>query len=200
MNKEEHMKKFFIILIIISTLVACGKNQNTTENQNDKNKTNVKESTQISVPESKKLTFNEFNFDTIDIDGNRIKSSDFYKDSKINALIIWATYGNDCKDTLVSINNLSKNYDEKDLKVSAFILDTSADTSTNIEEAQNIIKENNLNFKNLLPNPTTEDALKTVEKIPLLLIMDSQGKILNAYEGNLSQEVMQKIIDDHLKK
>ena len=30
--------------------------------------------------------------------------------------------------------------------------------------------------------------------------MDSQGKILNAYEGNLSQEVMQKIIDDHLKK
>lgn len=194
------MKKFFIILIIISTLVACGKNRNTTENQNDKNKTNVKESTQISVPESKKLTFNEFNFDTIDIDGNRIKSSDFYKDSKINALIIWATYGNDCKDTLVSINNLSKNYDEKDLKVSAFILDTSADTSTNIEEAQNIIKENNLNFKNLLPNPTTEDALKTVEKIPLLLIMDSQGKILNAYEGNLSQEVMQKIIDDHLKK
>lgn len=194
------MKKFFIILIIISTLVACGKNQNTTENQNDKNKTNVKESTQISVPESKKLTFNEFNFDTIDIDGNRIKSNDFYKDSKINALIIWATYGNDCKDTLVSINNLSKNYDEKDLKVSAFILDTSADTSTNIEEAQNIIKENNLNFKNLLPNPTTEDTLKTVEKIPLLLIMDSQGKILNAYEGNLSQEVMQKIIDDHLKK
>lgn len=194
------MKKFFIILIIISTLVACGKNQNTTENQNDKNKTNVKESTQISVPESKKLTFNEFNFDTIDIDGNRIKSNDFYKDSKINALIIWATYGNDCKDTLVSINNLSKNYDEKDLKVSAFILDTSTDTSTNIEEAQNIIKENNLNFKNLLPNPTTEDALKTVEKIPLLLIMDSQGKILNAYEGNLSQEVMQKIIDDHLKK
>lgn len=194
------MKKFFIILIIISTLVACGKNQNTTENQNDKNKTNVKESTQISVPESKKLTFNKFNFDTIDIDGNRIKSNDFYKDSKINALIIWATYGNDCKDTLVSINNLSKNYDEKDLKVSAFILDTSADTSTNIEEAQNIIKENNLNFKNLLPNPTTEDALKTVEKIPLLLIMDSQGKILNAYEGNLSQEVMQKIIDDHLKK
>lgn len=194
------MKKFFIILIIISTLIACGKNQNTTENQNDKNKTNVKESTQISVPESKKLTFNEFNFDTIDIDGNRIKSNDFYKDSKINALIIWATYGNDCKDTLVSINNLSKNYDEKDLKVSAFILDTSADTSTNIEEAQNIIKENNLNFKNLLPNPTTEDALKTVEKIPLLLIMDSQGKILNAYEGNLSQEVMQKIIDDHLKK
>lgn len=194
------MKKFFIILIIISTLVACGKNQNTTENQNDKNKTHVKESTQISVPESKKLTFNEFNFDTIDIDGNRIKSNDFYKDSKINALIIWATYGNDCKDTLVSINNLSKNYDEKDLKVSAFILDTSADTSTNIEEAQNIIKENNLNFKNLLPNPTTEDALKTVEKIPLLLIMDSQGKILNAYEGNLSQEVMQKIIDDHLKK
>lgn len=194
------MKKFFIILIIISTLVACGKNQNTTENQNDKNKTNVKESTQISVPESKKLTFNEFNFDTIDIDGNRIKSSDFYKNSKINALIIWATYGNDCKDTLVSINNLSKNFDEKDLKVSAFILDTSADTSTNIEEAQNIIKENNLNFKNLLPNPTTEDALKTVEKIPLLLIMDSQGKILNAYEGNLSQEVMQKIIDDHLKK
>lgn len=194
------MKKFFIILIIISTLVACGKNQNTTENQNDKNKTNVKESTQISVPESKKLTFNEFNFDTIDIDGNRIKSSDFYKDSKINALIIWATYGNDCKDTLVSINNLSKNYDEKDLKVSAFILDTSADTSTNIEEAKNIIKENNLNFKNLLPNPTTEDALKTVEKIPLLLIMDSQGKILNAYEGNLSQEVMQKTIDDHLKK
>lgn len=194
------MKKFFIILIIISTLVACGKNQNTTENQNDKNKTNVKESTQISVPESKKLTFNEFNFDTIDIDGNRIKSNDFYKDSKINALIIWATYGNDCKDTLVSINNLSKNYDEKDLKVSAFILDTSADTSTNIEEAQNIIKENNLNFKNLLPNPTTEDALKTVEKIPLLLIMDSQGKILNAYEGNLSQEVMQKIIYDHLKK
>lgn len=194
------MKKFFIILIIISTLVACGKNQNTTENQNDKNKTHVKESTQISVPESKKLTFNEFNFDTIDIDGNRIKSNDFYKDSKINALIIWATYGNDCKDTLVSINNLSKNYDEKDLKVSAFILDTSADTSTNIEEAQNIIKENNLNFKNLLPNPTTEDALKTVEKIPLLLIMDSQGKILNAYEGNLSQEVMQKIIDEHLKK
>lgn len=194
------MKKFFIILIIISTLVACGKNQNTTENQNDKNKTNVKESTQISVPESKKLTFNEFNFDTIDIDGNRMKSNDFYKDSKINALIIWATYGNDCKDTLVSINNLSKNYDEKDLKVSAFILDTSADTSTNIEEAQNIIKENNLNFKNLLPNPTTEDALKTIEKIPLLLIMDSQGKILNAYEGNLSQEVMQKIIDDHLKK
>lgn len=194
------MKKFFIILIIISTLIACGKNQNTTENQNDKNKTNVKESTQISVPESKKLTFNEFNFDTIDIDGNRIKSNDFYKDSKINALIIWATYGNDCKDTLVSINNLSKNYDEKDLKVSAFILDTSADTSTNIEEAQNIIKENNLNFKNLLPNPTTEDALKTVEKIPLLLIMDSQGKILNAYEGNLSQEVMQKIIDDYLKK
>lgn len=194
------MKKFFIILIIISTLVACGKNQNTTKNQNDKNKTNVKESTQISVPESKKLTFNEFNFDTIDIDGNRIKSSDFYKNSKINALIIWATYGNDCKDTLVSINNLSKNYDEKDLKVSAFILDTSADTSTNIEEAQNIIKENNLNFKNLLPNPTTEDALKTIEKIPLLLIMDSQGKILNAYEENLSQEVMQKIIDDHLKK
>lgn len=194
------MKKFFIILIIISTLVACGKNQNTTENQNDKNKTHVKESTQISVPESKKLTFNEFNFDTIDIDGNRIKSNDFYKDSKINALIIWATYGNDCKDTLVSINNLSKNYDEKDLKVSAFILDTSADTSTNIEEAQNILKENNLDFKNLLPNPTTEDALKTVEKIPLLLIMDSQGKILNAYEGNLSQEVMQKIIDDHLKK
>lgn len=194
------MKKFFIILIIISTLVACGKNQNTTDNQKDKNKTNIKQSTQISVPESKKLTFNEFNFDTIDIDGNRIKSNDFYKDSKINALIIWATYGNDCKDTLVSINNLSKNYDEKDLKVSAFILDTSADTSTNIEEAQNIIKENNLNFKNLLPNPTTEDALKTVEKIPLLLIMDSQGKILNAYEGNLSQEVMQKIIDDHLKK
>lgn len=78
------MKKLFKVLILFAvalTLFACNKKNNPTDNTN---KGEEKEKTTASAIELDKMPIENFEFHTIDIvNGNTVKSEDFYKEKQL---------------------------------------------------------------------------------------------------------------------
>lgn len=191
------MKKLLIFVLILISFTSCSKKENISNENKENNKANI-EIQEENMPKEKILAFNEFKFDTIDTKGNRLSSDDAYKNSKINLIYIWATYCEECKDNLGAIEDLKDSFSAEDLNSLSFILDTSINSSTNIDTAEEILKKENITFTSLIPNPTTEDSLSKVETVPLTIFVDGSGKILKSYEGILSKDQLETTINSLL--
>lgn len=193
------MKKIFKILILFAlalTLFACNKKNN----PGDTNKVEENEKTTATAIELEKMPIENFDFQTMDIlEGNVIKSEEFYKEKPLTLVNVWGTFCGPCKEEMP---DLAKLYDEYKDKVNflGVVVDTNVSMDTNVGEAQQIIKDSGVNYKNIMPNPTTEDTLVNITAMPTTFFVNSEGKVLGGFVGKADKDSLKATIDKLLEE
>lgn len=193
------MKKIFKILILFAlalTLFACNKKNN----PGDTNKVEEKEKTTATAIDLEKMPIENFDFQTMDIlDGNVIKSEEFYKEKPLTLVNVWGTFCGPCKEEMPDLAKLYDEYKDK-MNFLGVVVDTNVSMDTNVEEAQQIIKDSGVNYKNIMPNPTTEDTLVNITAMPTTFFVNSDGKVLGGFVGKADKDSLKATIDKILEE
>lgn len=193
------MKKLFKILILFTlalTLFACGKKNNPAET----NKVDENEKTTANAMELSDMPIDNFDFQTMDImDGNVIKSEEFYKEKPLTLVNVWGTFCGPCKEEMPDLGKLYEDYKDK-VNFLGVVVDTNVSMDTNVEEAQQIIKDSGVNYKNIMPNPTTEDTLVNITAMPTTFFVNSEGKVLGGFVGKADKDSLAATIDKLLEE
>lgn len=188
------MKKLFKILILFTlalTLFACGKKNNPAET----NKVDENEKTTAAAMELSDMPIDNFNFQTMDImDGSVIKSEEFYKEKSLTLVNVWGTFCGPCKEEMPDLAKLYEDYKNK-VNFLGVVVDTNVSMDTNVEEAQQIIKDSGVNYKNIMPNPTTEDTLVNITAMPTTFFVNSEGKVLGGFVGQADKDSLAATLD-----
>lgn len=193
------MKKIFKILILFAlalTLFACNKKNN----PGDTNKVEEKEKTTATAIDLEKMPIENFDFQTMDIlDGNVIKSEEFYKEKPLTLVNVWGTFCGPCKEEMPDLAKLYDEYKDK-MNFLGVVVDTNVSMDTNVGEAQQIIKDSGVNYKNIMPNPTTEDTLVNITAMPTTFFVNSDGKVLGGFVGKADKDSLKVTIDKILEE
>lgn len=193
------MKKLFKILILFTlalTLFACGKKNNPAET----NKVDENEKTTAAAMELSDMPIDNFNFQTMDImDGSVIKSEEFYKEKSLTLVNVWGTFCGPCKEEMPDLAKLYEDYKDK-VNFLGVVVDTNVSMDTNVEEAQQIIKDSGVNYKNIMPNPTTEDTLVNITAMPTTFFINSEGKVIGGFVGKADKDSLAATIDKLLEE
>ena len=193
------MKNIFKILILFAlalTLFACNKKNN----PGDTNKVGEKEKTTATAIELEKMPIENFDFQTMDIlDGNVIKSEEFYKEKPLTLVNVWGTFCGPCKEEMPDLAKLYDEYKDK-MNFLGVVVDTNVSMDTNVGEAQQIIKDSGVNYKNIMPNPTTEDTLVNITAMPTTFFVNSEGKVLGGFVGKADKDSLKATIDKLLEE
>ena len=193
------MKKLFKILILFAlalTLFACGKKNNPAET----NKVDENEKTTAAGMELSDMPIDNFDFQTLDImDGNVIKSEEFYKEKPLTLVNVWGTFCGRCKEEMPDLGKLYEDYKDR-VNFLGVVVDTNVSMDTNVEEAQQIIKDSGVNYKNIMPNPTTEDTLVNITAMPTTFFVNSEGKVLGGFVGKADKDSLAATIDKLLEE
>lgn len=193
------MKKIFKILILFAlalSLFACNKKNN----PGDTNKVEEKEKTTATAIELEKMPIENFDFQTMDIlDGNVIKSEEFYKEKPLTLVNVWGTFCGPCKEEMPDLAKLYDEYKDK-MNFLGVVVDTNVSMDTNVGEAQQIIKDSGVNYKNIMPNPTTEDTLVNITAMPTTFFVNGDGKVLGGFVGKADKDSLKATIDKILEE
>lgn len=129
-------------------------------------------------------------FSLKDMNGKTVRLSD-YK-GKVVLLEFWATWCPPCRASVPGLEKLHKEYKDKGVVLLAVSMDEGGD-----EEVRSYIRESGITYTVL--KGTEEVAVQyQVRSIPLLLVLNKEGKISKRYIGMGSDEDLEKDIKTYL--
>lgn len=126
-------------------------------------------------------------FSLINLEGEEV-SLDDYKGKKI-LLNFWATWCPPCKAEMPDMEELYKEYKEKDFVVLAVNMTYSEESQENVVA---FVDDNQLTFPVLMDKRGEVGSLYNVNAFPTSYFIDSDGVIRNKVIGSLSKENMYK--------
>ncbi|MGE5809715.1 MAG: peroxiredoxin family protein [Nitrospirota bacterium] len=121
-----------------------------------------------------------------DLNGNKVKLSD-YK-GKVVLLEFWATWCPPCRASIPGIEKLHETYKNKGLAVLAVSLDEGG-----WDTVKSFVQKNGITYLVLRGNEEVAEKYQ-VRTIPLILILDKDGKISKRYLGFGNEEDLEKDI------
>ncbi|HEY6011119.1 MAG TPA: TlpA disulfide reductase family protein [Nitrospirota bacterium] len=163
------MKKVTIILVlVIAALIECTSNNN----------------------KSGHSTSTTTDFTLEDINGHPVSLSD-YK-GKVVVLEFWATWCPPCRASVPGLIKLNTAYKDKGLVVLAVSMDEGG-----WDDVKSFVRQNGINYSVL---KGTEDVAVQyqVRTIPMLLVLNKEGKISKQYLGFGNDEELEKDIKAYL--
>ena len=66
---------------------------------------------------------------------------------------------------------------------------------TNVQEAQQILKNAGVNYTNIMPNSTTENTLVNITAMPTTFFVTSEGKVLGGFVGQADKDSLAATLD-----
>jgi thiol-disulfide isomerase/thioredoxin len=125
-----------------------------------------------------------------DMSGKTLRLSDFK--GKVVLLEFWATWCPPCRASAPGLEKLYKAYKDKGLVLLAVSMDEGG-----WDEVKSFIRENGITYTVL--KGTEDVAVKyQVRTIPLMLVLNKEGKISKRYLGMGSDEELEKDIKSYL--
>ena len=126
-----------------------------------------------SVPGSI-LVGSTLDFETVDVDGNPVRSIDLFRKNKITMINFWTTTCINCRNEMADLVEINKRLAEKN----AAIIGVCLDADTEPEACREIVEEYKIDFPTLLPFFGAEEALD-IRAFPTSYFVDSEGTILS---------------------
>ena len=139
------------------------------------------------------LNDERISFETTDLNGNTVKSGEFFAPYKVTMLNIWSTTCSVCLTEIPVLQEMNKQYQAEGAQIVGLLYD--ADNPDALKEAKNFLSEYGIDYINLAAN----DALKNIfptQSFPMTYYFDSEGRMigepviganLKKYEKNLKE-------------
>ena len=122
-----------------------------------------------------------------DMNGKNVRLSDYR--GKVVLLEFWATWCPPCRASIPGIERISKAYKDKGLVVLAVSLDEGG-----WDSVKSFISNNGMTYTVLKGNDEVSASYQ-VRTIPMLLIVDKEGRISKRYLGFGNEDDLEKDID-----
>ena len=141
----------------------------------------------------------EVTFETTDLDGNPVNSTQLFSQNKVTMINIWATFCGPCIEEMPELEKLNKEFSEKGGAVVGLVDDVPVDNNAYLKEAQTIVKDTGVTYVNLRAWDGYQDVLSSVGT-PTTYFVDSQGKIIGepilGASVNKYKEQMEKYLSE----
>ena len=139
-------------------------------------------------------------FETTDLDGNKINSADIFSKNKITMINLWGTYCGPCINEMPDLETLSKRLEEKGCGIIGIVIDIAGSNDTShIEAAKAIIRDTGVTYLNMLPFSGI-DSMMPAEFIPTTYFVDQEGNIVGSPAvGARGADDYEALIDQLLK-
>ena len=145
------------------------------------------------VDPDKSLVGQVIDFESVDLDGNAVKSADLFKDNKITMVNLWGTWCHYCLGEMAELAKLHTRLQEKGcgivgVEYEQMPIDMVADT------ARQIISDNGITYPNVIV-PGDNAILNNVAGYPTTFLVDSTGRILTYPISGAAVELYEPTID-----
>ncbi len=120
------------------------------------------------------LVGSTLDFETEDLDGNKVKGSDIFAKNKITMINFWTTWCGNCLNEMADLVEINKRLAEKDVEIIGICIDA----DTKLEACKAIVEEYKIDFPILLPFEGLEYVLE-IPGFPTSYFVDSEGTILS---------------------
>lgn len=158
------MKKIFAALIAAAILFTIFGDDSTADNENTSN------SAQASPVEKNIQTFN-----TVTLDGDTVTEKIFAA-KKITVVNIWGTFCPPCIEEMPELGEMARNLPDN-AQIIGFVIDAS-ERFTEIQQAQEILREANADFVNIIPDENLTKFMANVEAVPTTIFVNSKGEVV----------------------
>lgn len=130
-------------------------------------------------------------FTVIDMEGNEVSLSDFK--GKPVVINFWATWCKPCTSELAAFNTLYGEYKDN---VSFLMVNLTDGVSETVDGVKAFVLENGYSFPVFFDTEQNAAYAYSIYSIPRTVFVDAQGNIKNAYMGAMSEELIEKYIED----
>ena len=142
-------------------------------------------------------------FESVDLDGNVVKSADLFKDNKITMVNVWGTWCINCMNEMGELAEIHKRMQEKGCGIVG--VEYERDTMDNVaDNARKVFADNGVTYPNVWM-PEDNPVFEKVNGYPFSLFVDSEGRILtypikgaavNDYEPTFEKLLAGEAIED----
>lgn len=143
-------------------------------------------------------------FTTKTIDGEDV-NEDIFKGNKLTMVNVWGTFCDPCIYEMPFIEQLSKDYADKGLKVIGIVEDTydflkKENNPDKLKKAENIVAQTGATYPILLPSDSLNKVrLNTINTFPSTFFLNEEGELITAaFLGSRSYEQWAAIVDSIL--
>ena len=115
-------------------------------------------------------------FETIDLNGNQVKSEELFSQNKVTMINIWATTCGPCIEEMAELEEMNKEFQAKGGAVVGLVDDVWVSDTRYLDEAQSIVEDAGVTYTNLCAWDGYSDVLEAVGT-PTTYFVDSQGNL-----------------------
>ena len=115
-------------------------------------------------------------FESVDLDGNPVRSSDLFRENKITMVNLWGTWCINCLNEMNELAELDRRFREKGCGIVGVEFENEPIEDV-ADLARKVFQENGITYPNVIW-PENDPVLSDIRRYPTTLFVDSEGKIL----------------------
>ena len=116
-------------------------------------------------------------FETVDLNGNPVKSENLFAQNKVTMINIWATTCGPCINEMAELEEMNKEFKEKGGAIVGLVDDVWVDNMKYLDEAKSIIEATGVTYTNLCAWDGYQNELEAVGT-PTTYFVNSHGEII----------------------
>ena len=141
-------------------------------------------------------------FETTDIDGNAVSSTDLFKDNKITMVNVWGTWCHNCVGEMEELAEIHARLQEKGCGIVGLEYEQKP-IDTMVDEIHAFLEEKGVNYPNVIM-PMDNEIINGITGFPTTFFVDSEGTLLtlpisaamvDAYESTVDQLLAGEAVD-----
>ncbi len=138
-------------------------------------------------------------FETIDLDGNPIKSESLFAQNKITMINIWATTCGPCINEMAELEELNEEFKQKGGAIVGLLDDVWVSNMKYLDEAKSIITDTGVTYTNLCAWDGYDELLPSVGT-PTTYFIDSNGKVVGDPIVGASPQKYREKMEEYLSQ
>ena len=138
-------------------------------------------------------------FETIDLEGNPVKSESLFANNKVTMINIWATTCGPCIEEMPELEEMNKEFQAKGGAIVGLVDDVWVNNTKYLDEAKAIVSDTGVTYTNLCAWDGFDDMLEAVGT-PTTYFVDSQGKILGDAVLGANPAKYKELMDKYLSQ
>ena len=116
-------------------------------------------------------------FETTDLDGNTVSSTDLFKENKITMINVWGTWCGYCVDEMEELAAINTRLQEKGCGIVGVEYEGMEITPELVQKAKDLLEEKGTNYPNVIV-PDGDPVFSSITGYPTTFFVDEEGKIL----------------------